>query len=94
MGGGKSCDREAGAAVGGQPTDDDPAAETHCSDSHGRKVRVAPVQNGDPTPRGRGDLVDRRRQSDGQLGQRRVTDVDAGPPTAVEAIKQRQEHLP
>ena len=95
MGGGESCDREAGAAVGGQPTDDNPAATSRFSDSHGRKIWMATVQDGDPAPRGGGDLIDRRRQSGGQLGQRRVADIDAGATAAeAKAVKQKQEHPP
>ena len=38
---GESHDREAGAAVGGQPTDGDPAATPRPGDGHGRKTRAA-----------------------------------------------------
>lgn len=95
MSGGKSRNREASTDVGGQPTDGNPTEAPRFSDSHGRKIRVATVQNSDPTPRDRGDSVDRRRQGNSQLGQRCVTDVDAGAPTAkAESIKQKQEPPP
>ena len=86
MGGGESRDRETGVNVGGQPTNGDPAAAPRLGDGHGRKTRMATVQYDDPTPRSRDDSIDRRREGDGQLGQRRVADVDAGAPTA-EAVK-------
>ena len=88
MSGGESRDREAGVAVDGQSTDDDPAAATRSSDGHGREIRVVTVQDEDPTPRSGDDLIDRRGESDGQLGQRCVADVDAGAPAAeAEAVK-------
>lgn len=95
MGDGETRDREAGAAVGGQPADDDPAAAPRFSDGHGRQTRVATVQNDDPTPRGGDDPIGRRRQGDSQLSQRRIADVDARAPTAkAEAVKRKQEHPP
>jgi hypothetical protein len=88
MSGGETRDREAGAAIDGQPADNDPAATPCLSDGHGRKIRMAAIQDDDPTPRGRDDPVDRRREGDGQLSQRRVADVDAGAPAAkAKAIK-------
>jgi len=95
MNGGESRDREASAGIGGQPTDNNPAAATCPSDGHGREIRAAAVQDKDPAPRGGGDPIDRRRKGDGQLSQRRVADVDAGAPTAEpETVTQRQERLP
>lgn len=88
MDGSESRDREAGAPVGGQPTDDNPAAAACFSNGHGREARAATVQDDDPTPRGGDDSINRRGESDGQLGQRRVADVDAGTPAAeTETIK-------
>lgn len=88
MGGGESRDREAGAAVDRQSTDDDPAAAPRCSDSHGRKIWVVAVQDDNPTPRGADDSIGRRGKGNGQLGQRRVADVDARTPAAeTEAVK-------
>ena len=88
MGGGESRDREAGMTVGGQPTNDNPAAAARLGDSHGREAWMAAVQDGDPTPRGRGDPIDRRGESDGQLGQRRAADVDTETaPTKPKEIK-------
>lgn len=90
MSDGESRDRETGAAISGQPADNNPAAATRSSDSHGRKIWVATVQDNDPTPRGGDDLIDRRRQGGGQLGQRCVADVDAEAPTAeAKVIKSR-----
>lgn len=88
MNGGESRNREAGAAIAGQSTDEDPAAAPRPSDSHGREARMAAVQDDDPTPRDGNDPIDRRGEGDSQLGQRRVADVDAGAPTAeTEAVK-------
>lgn len=88
MSGDESCDREAGAAIGGQPTDDDPTAATCLGDGYGGEIRVATVQNGNSTPRSGNNAVDGRRQGDGQLGQRRVADIDAGAPTTkAKAVK-------
>lgn len=88
MGGGESRDREASATIARQATDDDPSAAPRFSDSHGREVRVTAVQDDGPAPRGGDDLIDRRGEGDGQLGQRRVTDVDARTPVAgAEAVK-------
>ena len=93
MNGGETRDCEACLDIGGQPTDDDPAAAPRFSDGHGREVRMAAVQDEDSAPRGGDNPVDRRGEGGGQLGQRRVADVDAGA-TTVEAVRQRQEHPP
>lgn len=85
---GESREREAGAAVGGQPADDNPAAASRLGDGHGREIRVATVQDGNPTPRSGDDSINRRGEGDGQLGQRRVADIDAGATAAeMEAVK-------
>lgn len=95
MGGGESREREAGPGVGGQPTDDDPAAKPRRSNGQRGEVRMAAIQNEDPTPRLRDDLVNRRREGDSQLGQRPVTDIDAGVAIAeTQTIKQRQGRPP
>lgn len=41
---GESRDREAGTAVGGQPTDDDPAAAPRFSDGQRREIRVVAAE--------------------------------------------------
>jgi hypothetical protein len=88
MCGGETHNREAGAAIGGQPADDNPAAAPCFGDGHRREIRVASVQDSDPAPRGGNNLIDRRGEGDSQLSQRRVTDVDAGAPTMeAETIK-------
>lgn len=87
MGGGESRDREADAAIGGQPADDDPAAATCLGDSHGREIRMAAIQDDDPTPRGGDDSIDPRGEGDGQLGQGRVADVDTGAAAEAKAVK-------
>lgn len=95
MDGGKSHDREAGAAISGQPANDDPTAAPHLGNGHRRKIRMTAIQDDDPAPRGGNDSIDRRRQSNGQLGQRRTADVDAGATAAeTETVKQRQERPP
>ena len=88
MSSGETRDREAGAAIAGQPTDDDPAAAPRPGDGHGREIRMAAVQDDDPTPRSGDDSIDRRRESDSQLSQRRVAHVDTRAPTAkAKAVK-------
>lgn len=82
MGGGESHDCEAGVNVGGQPTDDNPAAAPRFGDSHRRETRMATVQDGDPTPRDGDDPIDRRREGNSQLSQRPVADINAGAATA------------
>ena len=57
MGGGESRDREAGLDVGGQPTNDGPAAATRPGDGQRREIWMATVQNENPAPRLRDDLV-------------------------------------
>lgn len=83
---GESRDREADAAVSRQPTDDNPTAAPRPGNGYGRKTWMATIQNSDPTPRSGDDPTDRRGEGDGQLGQRRVADIDARTPAA-EAVK-------
>lgn len=91
----ESHDREASTAVGRQSTDDNPAAAAHLGDGHGRKIRMAAVQNDNPAPRDGDDSIDRRGQGDSQLSQRRAADIDAGAPTAeAGAIKNQQRGAP
>lgn len=88
MDGGEACNREADMDVGGQPTDNNPAATARFSNSHGRKTWMAAVQDGDPTPRGGDDPIGRRREGGSQPGQRCVADVDTRTPAAkAETIK-------
>lgn len=88
MSGDESRDREAGVRIGGQPADNNPAEAPCLSNGQRREIRVAAVQNKDPAPRGGDDPIDRRRQDDSQLSQRRVADVDARAPTAeAKAVK-------
>ena len=88
MSDGETRDREAGVDVDGQSTDNNPAAAARLGDGHRREIRVTPVQDDNPTPRSRDDSIDRRGEGDSQLGQRCVTDVDAGAPTAkAKAVK-------
>lgn len=60
MSDGKTRDREADRDVGGQSADDNPAAAAHLDDSHRRGIQMAPIQDDGPTPRDRGDSIDRR----------------------------------